>query len=150
MSLAHSFIIEYACNLQFCLIFYSELAKKSNLQMNINYFVTRLAYFMHYSYIYYFSGEQVLILTPEEENLLNSSPKSKLDNIDYISYSHTIEFVLFTVNDYEFNAATTYFQRPNAENGMGANSATSLEPNIVYEKQINVILEQKHLLINEN
>ena len=76
-------------------------------------------------------GNQNILSAEENDLLIRSLPKSRLSNVDYISYCQKIEFLLLTVSDLEFDAATTYFQSPSAENSMGADSATNLEPNIV-------------------
>ena len=78
------------------------------------------------------SDEYMLILTEKETELLERTlPKSKLRNVDYISYSRKIEFLLLTLNDHEFGAAATYLQRPSAESLKEPNSATKLQPNIL-------------------
>ena len=74
----------------------------------------------------------MFILTEEETELLERTlPKSKLMNVDYISYSQKIEFLLLTLNDHEFGAAATCLQRPSAESSKEPNSATKLQPNIL-------------------
>ena len=61
-------------------------------------------------------GETPAISSAFEEELVQQHlPKSKSGNIDYLSYTKKIEFILVAVSDKEYNAATTYLQRPSVE-----------------------------------
>ena len=79
-------------------------------------------------------GETPAISSAYEEELVQQHlPQSKSDNIDYLSYTKKIEFILVAVSDKEYNAATTYLQRPSVEDqihNITNNVATSLESHI--------------------
>ena len=80
-------------------------------------------------------GETPAISSTSEEELVQQHlPKSRFGNIDYLSYTKKIEFILVAVSDKEYNAATTYLQRPSVEdqihNFITNNVATSLDSHI--------------------
>ena len=79
-------------------------------------------------------GETPAISSAYEEELVQKHLlKSKSGNIDYLSYTKKIEFILVAVRDKEYNAATTYLQRPSVEDqihNITNNVATSLESHI--------------------
>ena len=61
-------------------------------------------------------GETPAFSSTYEEKLVKEHlPKSQSGNIDYLSYTKKIEFILVAVSDKEYNAATTYLQRPSVE-----------------------------------
>ena len=57
-------------------------------------------------------------------------PKIKLGSLNYKSYCENIDFLLLTLSDQGYNAATTYLQRPNIEDHTADNTATSLDTNV--------------------
>ena len=80
-------------------------------------------------------GETPAISSTYEEKLVQQHlPKSRFGNIDYLSYTKKIEFILVAVSDKEYNAATTYLERPSVEdqihNFITNNVATSLDSHI--------------------
>ena len=79
-------------------------------------------------------GETPAISSTYEEKLVQQHlPKSRFGNIDYLSYTKKIEFILVAVSDKEYNAATTYLQRPSVEDqihDITNNVATSLDSHI--------------------
>ena len=79
-------------------------------------------------------GETPAISSTYEEELVQQHlPKSRFGNIDYLSYTKKIEFILVAVSDKEYNAATTYLQRPSVEDqihDITNNVATSLDSHI--------------------
>ena len=79
-------------------------------------------------------GETPAISSTYEEKLVQQHlPKSKFGNIDYLSYIKKIEFILVAVSDKEYNAATTYLERPSVEDQIHNNTnnvATSLDSHI--------------------
>ena len=71
--------------------------------------------------------------TYEEKLVKQHLPKSRIGNIDYHSYTKKIKFILVAVSDKEYNAATTYLQKPSVEDqihNMTNNVATSLDSHI--------------------
>ena len=61
-------------------------------------------------------GETPAFSSTYEEKLVKEHlPKSQFGNIDYLSYTKKIELILVAVSDKEYNAATTYLQRPSVE-----------------------------------
>ena len=79
-------------------------------------------------------GETPTFSSTYEEKLVKQHlPKSRFGNIDYHSYTKKIEFILVAVSDKEYNAATTYLQRPSVEDQISditKNVATSLDSHI--------------------
>ena len=79
-------------------------------------------------------GETPAFSSTYEEKLVKQHlPKSRFGNIDYHSYTKKIEFILVAGSDKEYNAATTFLQRPSVEDqihNITNNVATSLDSHI--------------------
>ena len=79
-------------------------------------------------------GETPVISSTKEKELVQLHlPKSRYGNIEYDPYTKKIEFMLVAVSDKEYNAATTYLQRPSVEDKIlkiTKDVATSLDSHI--------------------
>ena len=66
----------------------------------------------------------------DSQEIQDSMPKPKIQGVNYGKFKEDIQFIIVTVNDNEFNAATVYIKAPDIENLDPSANATKIENNV--------------------